>query len=334
MIDWLTLVLDTPVELVPAVRAWAHERPHLMRYTPATGDVEWDVPAREVVRSDSHQVTLSATPSGIVVSGSPARAMGQASNVFGSCDVVECSRAHIALVGKLTGWALPDYQAWRCTRIDVTYNYDLGNLRTVRQALAILRQADGGRYKVRATAETVYWSPGARTRGGKAYAKGPHLRYQVKRGQAQATEEELELADRLLRLELRLGGEWFRRARQVAGPAWWVYDYQREHEAYFREQIGSVEVSEMTVQDRVIEAAPTEGQGLAAYRTWCLIKAVGHQNARESMPRSTWYRHLRILREAGLTWADLAAGEVLPFRRRVIELREPVLSWDELRMAS
>ena len=65
-----------------------------------------------------------------------------------------------------------------------------------------------------------------------------------------------------------------------------------------------------TLQDRVEQAAVdiglTEGQGLAAFRTWALIGEIGHESARGSMPRATWYRHFKVLRAAGFRSPTLA----------------------------
>ena len=83
--------------------------------------------------------------------------------------------------------------------------------------------------------------------------------------------------------------------------------------------------------DRIKQVAPTEGQALAAHRTWCVIRSIGHQAARESMPKATWFRHKRILADAGFSWADLAAGKVVEFRRRTLVLERPITCWDDIR---
>jgi hypothetical protein len=49
------------------------------------------------------------------------------------------------------------------------------------------------------------------------------------------------------------------------------------------------------------------------------------------MPRATYFRHLNLLRLAGLSDADLCAGNVLPFARREVVIANPVTSWEELR---
>lgn len=85
----------------------------------------------------------------------------------------------------------------------------------------------------------------------------------------------------------------------------------------------------MGMIDRMVAAAPTEGQGKAAARTWAVIQSVGWQAAKDSMPKRTWYRHLKIIKAAGFSDADISAGRVVNLRRPL--LLQPVSSWDELR---
>jgi len=88
----------------------------------------------------------------------------------------------------------------------------------------------------------------------------------------------------------------------------------------------------MNIEDRVRAVAATEGQIKAAVSTWALIGKFGWEKARDMTSRRTWYRNLKVLRMAGLADADLSAGNVVPFRRRLIEC-QAVNSWPELMAA-
>src|SRR3989338_2627873 len=59
--------------------------------------------------------------------------------------------------------------------------------------------------------DSVYWNCKSDLRSGKAYHKGAHLRYQMKKGNIVCTQEQIEMGDRLIRLKLKLGARWFRR---------------------------------------------------------------------------------------------------------------------------
>lgn len=335
MIDWLTLKVDAMQLHHQALLAFRGRTSRIIRIDPA-GVVEWEIVARESIRSDSHQLTV-ALGSDLTICGSPARVM-QASNVFGSGDPVECARAMLAFVRRTVQVELPDYPAWRVTRMDVTCNYDLGGLPQVREALMCLRHAEGGRYQLRTAAESVYWSSASQLRSGKAYAKGPHLEYQKRKGQVELTDQEMAAASRLLRLELSLKSQWW---RERAERKWWEYserELEQEHEAYFAPLIGGAEVIDMeNVRQKVVEAAArlgkSEGQGKAAYLYWLTIQQVGFETARAETARNTHYRHVKLLREAGLSFSDFQARRVVALRKRPLVLAQPVRSWDELRAA-
>jgi II/X family phage/plasmid replication protein len=73
----------------------------------------------------------------------------------------------------------------------------------------------------------------------------------------------------------------------------------------------------------------TDGQAKAAHLCWTSIKAYGWEKARDMHSKSAWYRNLKALRDAGLSDADLSQGNVVPFRRPLIESRM-VDSWSDL----
>jgi II/X family phage/plasmid replication protein len=329
VIDWITLKVSREVVSEASWRVLEGRTGRVMKLS-ADGEIEWMMPSRESVRSDSHQVTVHAAGA-LVISGSPARVDG-VNNVFGSGNLAQCAIRMICFVERICGIHLPlDLNLWKVTRVDVTHNYDLGSPAEVRQALMYLRHAEGGRYQVRTSSESVYWSANSRMRSGKAYHKGPHAAFQSKKGQAEYTSEEIGLAGRLLRLELALRSMWWAKVTQP----WHCFteeELDRVHADYFGQMIGKVEVIEMdNLLQQLERVAPSKGQALGAYRTWSLVKSIGQQEAEASMPRRTWYRHRKILFDAGLTWADLQASNVVPLRRRTIELGAPVRSWEELR---
>lgn len=338
MLDWLTLRLDH--KDCPNWGGWRRLSTwgdRILRYCPATGQVAWDIAAWDSIRSDSHQLAIRVSGLSLQVQGSPARVMGNGDTVFGAeggSDPFLCAVAMLVFVSRLIHYyPLPSPRVWKLTRVDVTYNYLLGSLGDVRCALSELRNVEGGRYRVSQQAgDTVYWSHLSRLRAGKAYAKGPHLHYLLSKSSytgCQYSESDLALAQRLLRLELKLGREWFRRQKP------WYFlksvDFDSEHDSYFLRMVGvdTLEVTDVTFVDRLVLVAPTPGKGKAAARTWGLIQTLGWQATRELMPSSTWYDHLKLLKIAGLGDADISSGRVVNLRRPLI-LR-PVSSWEELR---
>jgi II/X family phage/plasmid replication protein len=258
-------------------------------------------------------------------------------NVFGSDDIKECAAILINTCQKALDCILPPLEKWQCRRIDVTFNYRMQSLQQVRQALREFRKGDGTRQKASVPkGDTVVWGQGSDLISGKAYAKGPQLRYLQKRRKDgfEVADDTLDLADSLLRLELSLRSRWFRRLK----TNW--FDLTTEqltkfHADYFGKFIGKIEVTDMgTLLQELEKVTPTKGRALAAHRTWALIKSIGYETTKESMPKTTWFAHVAYLRAAGVSQADLMTGNVIPFRRDTISLGQAVTSWEELRRAA
>lgn len=333
MLDWLTLRLNASKLDAHVLASFRATQGRIMHLNP-DGTIKWDIPAHESIRSDSHQITVRLG-SDLSIKGSPARVMSK-DNVFGSGNIVICAQAVLAFVCQNRSVTLPEYQHWNVTRVDITHNYDLRELAAVRQALHELEITEGGRYQKQTHASTVYWSSRSSVRSGKVYAKGPHMLEQQRTGKTSFTDEELQQAQGLLRLELQLKNQYW---REQAEKPWYQYteqDFDRIHEGYFKPLVGSIEVVEMdNIQQKCVEAArqlgKSEGQGKSAYLYWILIREVGFEQARGLTPKRSHYRHLQVLREAGFGYADFQARNVTRLRRKPIVLGEPVRSWEDLR---
>lgn len=340
LIDWLSVNIPFETLSAETVEVLNGLGDRIVRYCPKSGEVHYEISAHDTIRSDSHQISYKfGGSSGLWVHGSPARVMGDGDTVFGAgasnaLDLSGCVSRLLAFVADNLGVDLPPVTSCRITRIDVTANLLLDSLPDVRIALRTLRECEGGRYRVSQQAgDTVYWSHTSKMRSGKAYAKGPHLRYLMKKKTYTGrtyTEFEHDLADRLLRLELKLGREFLDRHdwKTLTPEA-----LRAQWENYFMRMIGDSEIkTDSDIKTRVFAAAPTEGQAKAAIGLWALIKAEGWEAAKEMSTKTSFYRNLKILRDAGLGDSDLSTGRVVQLRRRVIECRE-ISSWAELQSA-
>ena len=179
--------------------------------------------------------------------------------------------------------------------------------------------------------DTVYWSHRSKLRSGKAYAKGPHLRFLQKNADytgRRYNELELLQAEKLLRLELKLGREFWDRHNWKETTA---IQLQQQWQDYFGRMIGdSAMTNDSDVKERITEAAKAMGmRGNPAYGCWLMIESQGWERARDSFSKSAWYRHLKVLHAAGLGDADISAGRIVPLRRRIMEA-ELVTSWAQL----
>lgn len=341
LIDWITMRLP---EIHITEDQWLRLRSLGDRVTRTSpdGELVWETQAWDTIRSDSHQITVRLGSDSFWVQGSPARIIGDGCAVFSTgashaLDLVGCVEAMRKFVSKLLGEVLADYRSWIVTRIDVTANYALGDLSQVREALSILRNCEGGRYRVSQQAgDTVYWSHNSRLRKGKAYAKGPHLKYLMNKQNydgRQYSEEEIKQANKLLRLELTIGSQFI---REKINKPWHKIspdELRQHHTEYFKRMLGNIDMKDDTqVKEHIIKTAKTKHQGNAAYGCFLLIQNVGWEKAREAFSRPTWYRHLKVLRESGLGDADISSGSVVAVSRKVLETHQ-VNSWPQLMAA-
>ncbi len=317
----------------------------VMRYCPRTQEIRWETMAWDSIRSDSHQLAFRVGSDALHIQGSPARCCGDGDTVFGSgpsssLDLKGCVTRMARFISGQIETELPiEPQYWEISRIDITANLLLDSLEDVRMALSILRSCEGGRYRVSQQAgDTVYWSHRSRIRSGKAYAKGPHIVYMQKQREytgRKYDDKEIQLINRLLRLELKLGSQYLRER----SPKWYNITPQwleNQWRGYFERMIGDADMkTDNQIKERIYQAAETllpeinksrknpikssEGMAKSAYGCWLLIQSEGWEKAREAFSKTTWYRHLRILRLAGLGDADISMGQVVPIRRRIFE---------------
>jgi II/X family phage/plasmid replication protein len=341
LIDFITAWVDLALFSEGDQAVLRSQGDRISKWNPRTGEVSWEVSTWDSVRSDSHQISIRVASDRLWCKGSPARVIGDGDAAFGAgparaLDLRGCVERMASFVCARLEVSVPAVQRWQLTRVDITSMSLTPSLATVRQALSILRNCEGGRYRVSQQAgDTVYWSHHSRLKAGKAYAKGPHLRQAQQKpgyGGRRYTKAELVAVDRCLRLELTLGSQFW---RERVGMPWYELTKKQHlewHAEYFNRMLGNVEVTEMSIETLVQAVAPSKGQAKAAIGTWALIKSYGWEKAREMTSLRTWYRNLRILRDAGLSDADLSAGAVVALRRPLLQCQQ-VESWEELMAA-
>jgi len=278
----------------------------------------------------------------LVIGASPA-SLEHGINVFGCLDVRHCARVLLDRAQKALKAVLPGVWFWQCQRLDITGNYVLPDSASVKQALRQLSLADGGRRKATCKSrggDSVYWNPSSDLVKGKAYHKGPQLSYLRRKGLVECSDELIGMADRLLRLEHTRAARFFRELRKC-GENW--FDLTAEKlSGYFMEffgrVVGGVEVRDMARNELVkrIQDANviTEGRATAAFSTYRNIRADGFEVTRDYMAKATWFLHLKYLRVAGISDADLQQGNVVQFKPVRIILAQPVSCWDDIRKAA
>lgn len=341
MIDWLTCRIDGSL-LPEVVRVKLKENTGRILKIHSGGGLEWEAASREVIKSDSHQIVVKFGTH-LEIMGSPARVLS-GNNVFGKLNIIECWRDMCRFVMQHYSIIFPlKFDEWKITRIDVTRNYDMGSLDTVFQAIEALKVCRAGRQESSPYAHGVMWGKGSKYYNGKAYAKGPDLKRNVKRLRAFCSEVELALSERILRLEYSI-----RRQRMDeisdAGAKWWNLSEEwliEEHTKYFDKFLSSLEVTEVDDIFKQIMACVGDGpdkiktnaQAQQAYDCYLRCKQFGRHKAQAMYKSTTWYRHLQNLRLAGIKPADLQLNNVVTLKARRLILDQPVGCWADIKTA-
>lgn len=344
LIDWLTLRIPLRSTcLSDVVRARIQSCLGTLQQYDSDGVQVWAKHVLDVekLRSDSvglfWQVRGDGVENYLVIGGSPA-SLEHGLNVFGALDVRHAANVMLRAAMREFHAVLPPLERWQCQRMDITGNYGLPDAESVKTALRMLMLSDGSRRRAssKGGGDTVYWNPNSDLVKGKAYHKGPQLRKLVQAGRVDATEQQLDAADRLLRLECTKGARWFRRQRE-AGLKWWQltgFQLWEEYRNFFARLVQGVEVREMNrtamVAEMMLINGISEGRAEAAFTTLRNIREDGFDVVKGYMAPRTFYLHLRHLRAIGVTDADMHTAKILPMRPVKIVLAQPVGGWHEL----
>lgn len=340
LIDFLTFRIPADkfenIEQFLAIRQLTDR---IQRYSLKDGTVIWESQAWDSVRSDSHQLAVKVGSDALWIQGSPSRVIGDSCNVFSSgpvsnLDIIGSVKAMVNHIEHVYKIDIPkNYYHYKVSRIDITGNLLMPSLADVRTSLSVLKNIQGGRYRVSQTAgDTVYYSHKSRLISGKAYAKGPHLQYQNKKGYTNYSDEQIEKANRLLRLELTIRSQ---QIRERIEKNWYELtngDLYEMWDEYFRQKIGNTAMTINEMKIRIFESAPSNRSATLAINLLHTIQSQGYDYARSLYSKSAFYRHMKILRNAGLTDLEITTGNVVSFNRRIIDYCL-VSSWDDIKAA-
>lgn len=345
LIDWLTIRIDLDRLQSATLRERVHNAMGKICCYSADGVLDWEKNVLDVdkLRSDTQGLVWMLQGDGkryyLVIGGSPASLANKGLNVFGNLDIRAGANTLIRTAQRALRCILPPLEFWQCRRIDITGNYLLPDAESVKLALQQLMISDGGRRKASNAkgSDTVCWNLSSDLTKGKAYHKGPQVKRLQRLGKLQIEDSEVALLDRLLRLEHTRGARWFRRFEE-AGRKWWQLTAMELYQLYrdfFERLTHGLEVTDMNrhqIIKRIREANDiTQGRAEAAFTTLRNIRNDGFDIVKGFMNRNTFQVHLRHLRTAGITDADLHTAKIIPLRRVNIVLAQPVGSWEELR---
>lgn len=339
MIDWLSLGLDVSFVPEPLRLLLEKESGKIIRVS-ADGEIEWTRCAWESIQSDTHQICLRIN-SRLEIQGSPAR-VGLRNNAFGSLDIRYCAEKMISFVLSRFGFsreALPPLLEWGCTRIDITRNMCMVSREEPGQVLEVLKYMPSGRQKLAFEENGLYIGKRSAHQTGKVYLKGQDAKRLHTSKKAFYTEEELLLSEYLLRFELMLRSRKIKNLSKSFNRHWSEFSPEfllARHDNFFKPYLSSAEIVDMnTLLEKLIEVAKasgkSEGAARQAYGFYLLVRQNGFANARASTTKSTFYRHKKLLQDAGVAASDLVQSNVVPIRRKPILLCDAVCSWEDVK---
>lgn len=349
LIDWLTMRLPVSPTTHPAIfDRVAQYAGHLVS-TDCNGEIKWikrnlDI---ESLRSDSPGLFWQLTGDGktdvLAIGASPA-SIEHGLNIWGSIDIQHCADVLISCASRSLSMLLPSRDSWQARRIDVTANYALPDPASVKSALSQLLVSSGARRRTSSHnrgGDTVYWNLNSDRAKGKAYHKGPQVMNLWKKNRIQNLPEQVDLLDQIIRLEHTRGARWFRELER-AGIRW--QDLSPEylialHTEFFAPLVGhGIEVKNMEktqiVKTIMQQNYCTENQAVAAFNTYRNCRIDGYEVTRSTVPRATFYRHLKLLKVAGISDSHLRTASIIPFPKIRFDLARPVGCWDDIRRAA
>lgn len=291
-------------------------------YEITAGDLEgsWDhriavrvLRERLVVPPGQKMPQLVASAPYVVLEGSIHKAM-LGHNVYGGPEgLQEACAWFVDDFGIRVGVGLPKASRWLVRRIDWAEAYQLPDFESVQEYVWGLNSAEYPRRSVARYGRESIFAPG-RTTAVKAYHKGVEFsKHDAKRlrlalGKGPAAELQW-YANQVLRWEVSVkakkldtdhGGK--PRVQDVSDD--WIRSlHYREVRRLIREGDSDVKTvrKQKDVRDRLISFYDARKAGLLL-GTWHQLVTLGEAETRKHIADRTWYRHIRLLKEAGVSW--------------------------------
>lgn len=291
-----------------------------------TNDSVYEFVQGSLKNTFDHRIGISVNDNRLVVEGSVHKAIsGQ--NIFGGPDnLVECVRWLVNQLQSIMGVELPEVDEWQVVRVDVAYGFYLGGLDAVLEWFRDNTKAYYPSRKKREYHGGLYFA--GQTTTLKFYAKGlEFIKHDFKRLKKILEEEFLmrltEFAYGILRVEVEVKNK---KLKNMFGKEE-VYIKDLVGKDYMFEQLYNMEVGKISKQniaignlksvvrdyDKVVarlEQCYSKNLSRALLATWFRLSADGYDMVLGGMSKSTFHRHVKQLREAGISWegSDVIVG--------------------------
>lgn len=261
-------------------------------------------------------------------------------NVYGgSDDFLSCMNFLITFISNFLQVEFPFcFRKWKVERIDLAEVYDLGSFEAVQEYFKGLNASDYPRRTVSRYGLSGIYASGSTT-ALKFYHKGPefnkHDRKRLEKvysdeavllstvthdGEEYAYFEKVkdkhkrlndlhDIANRILRVEVEIKS---RKLQDIYGDLPYIgqidmnklYDvYDREVCRFLKEGVSDMEIvrNAHDVERRLYSEYGTRLAG-SLVGTWYMLTTLGEDSVKKRMKKANYYKHLKLLREAGVSW--------------------------------
>lgn len=326
MID--TLRLKSPSLSPAAANALRDRAVHRWAMDATTGEELWHITTAELAGSFDHRILFRVEEdNSITIEGSVHKLL-LGHNIFGgSADPQACARFLVAGIERIAGVELPSADLWEVHKADWAQCYDLGTFEGVEGYFRAIQGVSYPRRKVSRHGFNSVHVPGRMTTL-KLYHKGvefsvndrKRLYKLVKKRDLQIRLADLEdlqdWANRLLRSEVSVRrrlvedfGKWPTVA-QVTGEY-----LQRIHDSEMARLVreGRTEMQTVRTYMEVKARLYAEYSELTARNllgTWMQLSALGEEETKKGMKRSTFFLHRKQLVDAACSWHSSDIGKV------------------------
>ncbi len=276
-------------------------------------------------RSGKHRPVRFPCEPYAVVEGSAHKLMLGHNVAGGPEELLPTARYLVDALGANTDTELPDGSDWYLRRVDRAEAYDLGPDGAV-EYLRVLSQARYPRRKMGHMQSESVFTKNGRTTAVKAYSKGPEFakhdaRELRKHGWHELADQVQALADGLIRTEVGIRDQ---KLDEDFGGKPQVRDVSDEYVTgiatdavakLLREGDGSMRIvrKHEEVIDRLGEVYLGRWPAVLL-STWMGLSALGEEKMREKIGRRTFYRHRKLLVDAGVSWLGSDIGIVGGFQ--------------------
>lgn len=288
----------------------------------------------EPVAFKVYDMTTAKEPRAFIeIKASPAKVM-QGHNVWGSDDLAECALALINAVAMNYPEVveLLDQGTWQVREADVTFFSRAESELHALQFIQAMGNVSKGHTRARSGyASTAYFGgKTSRIKKLKLYLKKPEVEQWIKKTLREADGEErtavfddrlLAYLDGMIRWEVTLKARWFERRGLSVNlfelrKKWDSVKFWKEGTKDLREALEGQEMKlnddeqiEKTLRTRFAATTrsgkPTYTKATNCFRTYRLIKELGYSEAQRITTKATFYNHVAMLGQIGISLAAL-----------------------------